>query len=560
MVIILKQAQMISKLNIFSFLFFITFVFCFPTKSLAQFGIKYNSDEALQSYTLIQDLFNTYLIDNCGEILNTWDLGGNAVEEHSKMLPNGNLLSSLGNEILERDFNGNIIKSTSISETNLFLSYEVIVLPNGNYLCVGRRVESYFDFELGFFDGCFRDIPTDVTYFENKGYDVQKYPQAAWEDCVLEIEPETGNIVWEWKVFDHVIQDRDPSAANFGDVSENPQLLDMDAVADIDWEFCETFMINGIDYNEELDQIILSIRKLSEVAIIDHSTTTEEAKGSTGGKYGKGGDILYRWGNPQNYSRGTESNRELYFQHNPNWIEYGEHKGKIMIFDNGLDSGEFSSSIEIIEPPIDGNGNYTLDAGAAFGPQNATKTYDKFNSDFDDYSDYTSGAIVLPNGNIYITLGKNFKLLELNPEGERVWEYSYDYKLGLPSSVLYIYRTEKYSIFDEAFSNANLVPDNTLEIPPSSYDCELFTSSILDPQSQFQVKLLNSSDNLLLKEIDGKPFKYECLNVTGQVVMRSENSLQAHKIIKNNYTPGFYFFRIFSEDKNHISVLKAFID
>ena len=96
-------------------------------------------------------------------------------------------------------------------------------------------------------------------------------------------------------------------------------------------------MINGMDYNVELDQIALSVRKISEVVIIDHSTTTEEARGSSGGRYGHGGDILYRWGNPQNYDQGNASDRTLYYQHNPNWIEHGEHKGKLIIHNNGLD-------------------------------------------------------------------------------------------------------------------------------------------------------------------------------------------------------------------------------
>ena len=55
---------------------------------------------------------------------------------------------------------------------------------------------------------------------------------------------------------------------------------------------------NGLDYNSALDQIALSCRGMNEVYIIDHSTTTEEAVGHTGGNAGKGGDILYRWGNP----------------------------------------------------------------------------------------------------------------------------------------------------------------------------------------------------------------------------------------------------------------------
>jgi hypothetical protein len=40
--------------------------------------------------------------------------------------------------------------------------------------------------------------------------------------------------------------------------------------------------MNSIDYNPELDQIAMSVRGNSEVWIIDHGTTTAEAKGHTG--------------------------------------------------------------------------------------------------------------------------------------------------------------------------------------------------------------------------------------------------------------------------------------
>ena len=107
-----------------------------------------------------------------------------------------------------------------------------------------------------------------------------------------------------------------PNAENYGVVAENPQLMDVnyledDAALQPNW-----WHVNSVDYSEELDQIILSSRTHSEIWIIDHSISTEEAAGEAG-------DFLYRWGNPETYRAGDNDDRVLYYQHDAQWIPEG---------------------------------------------------------------------------------------------------------------------------------------------------------------------------------------------------------------------------------------------
>jgi hypothetical protein len=97
-----------------------------------------------------------------------------------------------------------------------------------------------------------------------------------------DIEPlPNGNllmIVWEWRARDHLIQDYDPAQGNFGVVENHPELVDFNFGQNArDWTH-----FSSIDYNAELDQIVISTRGLNEIWVIDHSTTTTEAAGHTG--------------------------------------------------------------------------------------------------------------------------------------------------------------------------------------------------------------------------------------------------------------------------------------
>src|SRR5207237_3318095 len=109
--------------------------------------------------------------------------------------------------------------------------------------------------------------------------------------------------------------------------------------------------INAVAYHPEFDQIMVSVHGFSEFWILDHGTTTAEAAGHKGGKYGKGGDLLYRWGNPQAYRAGKAADQQLFGQHNAHWIPKGlGGAGHVLVFNNGLGrkDGSYSSVDEII--------------------------------------------------------------------------------------------------------------------------------------------------------------------------------------------------------------------
>ena len=243
---------------------------------------------------------------------------------------------------------------------------------------------------------------------------------------VRPIYPDSAVVVWEWTVWDHLVQDYDPAQANYGNVAEHPELID------INYNLRQVrrglwLHANGLDYNSELDQILFSPRNMSEIWIIDHSTTTAEAAGHTGGNSGRGGDLLYRWGNPQTYRAGAFADQQLFWQHNPYWIPEGlPGAGNILIFNNGAEyEGRalgYSSVVEIT-PPVSGYG-YARDegAGSRYGPAQPTWTYTAENPG-DFYASRMSNAQRLPNGNTMVVNGMRGTIFEVTPAGAMVWQY-----------------------------------------------------------------------------------------------------------------------------------------
>ena len=351
-----------------------------------------------------------------------------------------------GVQILNWD--GDILWSFELSDNQYQHHHDIQVLPNGNILMIAW--ERFYQ----------------STWSAMGRTSVNNNLNQMWGTAILEVQPNledgTHEIVWEWHIFDHLVQDQGSQFdATYGNISDHPELMDINCgnvgstgpgQANADW-----MHINAIDYNAELDQIALSSRFQSEIYIIDHSTTTEEAASHSGGNSGMGGDFLYRWGNPQNYDRGNNSDQILDDQHSVNWIDIGSPgEGNLILFNNNHGNNA-SAGLELM-PPLNEDGTYRLDDGLAYAPISPEWLYYP-GSGF--HTSVQGGCFRLPNGNTLLTEADDTEMREVTYEGIIVWEYDFP---GNNNSL--IARADKYAIdyFDQEDILGDLNYDNIINV------------------------------------------------------------------------------------------------
>lgn len=405
--------------------------------------ISHDVAAAYEGYTLFAPSLSTttYLIDMAGNKVRSWQ--STATPLTAELLPDGSLIRAcrvptLGvpadqakqwapgqsGRIEKFDWDGNLTWSYTLATPDEHLHHDFEVKPNGNVLMITWERKTY---EQAVQAG---RSPADVPVAPGTGG-----VRELWPDSIIEVRPhspatgqtyaEGGEVVWRWNLWDHLVQNVDPQKENFGNVSRSPHRIDVNYYmkgagmggVPADWTH-----FNSIDYSPERQQIIVSSREFCEFWIIDQSTTTEEARGSVGGLSGKGGDILYRWGNPAAYGRGTWRNQQLHYQHDPQWIEPGlPGAGNILVFDNGWSSTpqrpSFSRVLEVALP-YDGNGGYTSPtARAAIVWRYVASPPKQF------FARIISGAQRLPNGNTLINEGTEGRFFEVTNRKRIVWEY-----------------------------------------------------------------------------------------------------------------------------------------
>ena len=358
-------------------------------------------------YTLYSKMGSnkTYLIDINHSTYHTWT--HNVQTGYSSYLLEGQVLlrtcqynqnqlqgAAMTGMVQKVAWNGTVNWQYICSSSSYCAHHDIHPMPNGNVLMIVYEVKSPSEVTQA---GCSQNI-------------------TMWPDKIIEVQPEGSNsgiVVWEWHVWDHLIQDANPSKDNYGVVAEHPELIDINYNTQKDW-----MHTNGIDYNEELDQIVFSSHNLNEIYVIDHSTTTAQAAGHTGGNSGKGGDILYRWGNPAAYNLGTNSDKIFNVVHDAHWVPDGCPMADYLVgFNNkGLNNGQ--SCVDIISPPYNGY-TYTWTSGSPYAPSSVTWRHDCNGNSQDQ-----SSSQQFPNGNMMVCIASSGYIYEIDASQNLIWSFT----------------------------------------------------------------------------------------------------------------------------------------
>lgn len=355
------------------------------------------------SYVLVNNAGTNrvFLIEKeSGNLFHEWDLPA-GIGNDAELMEDGILLAALvveepsflfggyGGRMAMIKANGEIIWDYSYSDESNLAHHDIEMLPNGNVLFVAWEKKTEEDLTAVGYEGEF------TTVFAEK---------------IIEINPNSNEIVWEWHVWDHLVQDENMLLDNYGVISDFPEKVNInyvDPLKDGDYKG-DIFHANALEYDAENNLIYLSVNYFSEVWVIDHSTTQIEVGTSTGGNYGKGGDLVYRFGNPDAYNNVGE--RMFYHNHNPNLVPGGN---SLLVFSNGLQELDPRSIVYELEIPAE----FDLKANQ----ENKLAVKWSF-SDQDLFSAKVSGAYRLPNGNTLITQG-TFGFWEVTESKEVVWKY-----------------------------------------------------------------------------------------------------------------------------------------
>ena len=430
-------------------------------------------DATDSGYVLVapQDSTYTYLIDqDTGAVAHAWKSAHTAglaatLTDDGHLFRAGkvgdeHMLHGAGGVIEEYDWDGNLVWQYYDAGDREFQHHDFTILPNGNVLYIAAElIPAAEAVALGRDPGELRD-------------------GMLMADKLVEVMPvgaTGGVVVWEWRAIDHVIQDRDPTKANYGDVAAHPERIDFNyqgrPLFPDGWTH-----INGVDYDAATDTVLVSVRNYNELWAVDHGTTTAQAAGPAG-------DLLWRFGNPQASRAGDASDQVLFGQHDAKWIDDGlPGAGHILVFDNGVDrlAGSFSRVLE-----IDMSGAATARPGQA--DRNAAIVWSYVAPmPMDMFSAKMSGAQRLPDGDTLVTVGDTGNIFEISPDGDTRWSYDTDLLLLEGSSARRegsVFYATWYGADDPALACRNLEGEN----PAMGMTARLSANALTDALDRLRI-------------------------------------------------------------------------
>ena len=461
--------------------------------------LQYNPDKAYNGYTLFCTLGSTthYLIDMKGNVVHTWECE-TGPGLYGYLMEDGVLLrGSSDNAAAGAADTSKLLSSGGSASGVQEIQWDGTVTWDWDYYSADSR--RHHDFRK-----IWNNILNEYTYISiewarlngddalalgaNPAYASEWAATATreegWSPCgIVEINA-NKQVIWRWNFADHCVQNFDPTndggtfvdaagvtraGPTYGDPEDYPGKLntngltygDTKHVPVNDWNHC-----NSLDYNQDLDHIVINAKHWSEFYVIDHGATfvsATDADANIAAARSDDGDFLYRFGNPAAYNQGdpagyhTEGHQQMYASHDIQWIggansAYDASElpgaGNFLIFDNGTWCTNMTHS-EVLE--IDGGWNGTAyvnppDAGylpnhggsyggvgaASYNLSNQVAWYyrSRYMNSFAGM--FISGNQRLPNGNTLIMSGPTGHIFEVtsgDPLGtpavqpEVVWEY-----------------------------------------------------------------------------------------------------------------------------------------
>lgn len=514
--------------------------------------LSFDDDLGVGGYTLIfpERQPDIFLLNKCGEIVHRWEDDPAARPGAvAYLLENGNIIRSkwladnpssvstsggAGGIIEIVSWDNEVLWTYNIADSTQIQHHDIHFTPQGTVMIIVWQIKELNEIVANGFDTLSNNQRSILT------------------DYILEIDPVTDSIVWEWHAWDHLIQEHDSTKANFGVVAEHPERIDINyqeyTFGKTDWLHC-----NSIDYNPTLDQVMISSKHLNEFWIIDRSTTSAEATGTSGGNSNQGGDLLFRWGNPKAYQAGETSDRQLFSQHDVQWIDENDVNPnydffeKIALYNNHIETG--LSLGQILAPQFDTTSFSYLKSNNTFLPEN-------FSAEFShpdtarNYSTAASSIQIIGDGSVIMCAGRQGRTFELTPDGQVAWEYITPFKNGnqipqginLSSSENFTFQAQRYLETYPAFIGKTLEPLGFIELDPNVAFCPLVSiNEFKNENDDFSISPNPVNTLLFIENNNEKIEEIKIYNSFGTLILTTKIPFGKTEINISNWPSGIYF-------------------